>query len=33
MERLFKLEIKAVADGGYFENIKNLSRWGFQPPR
>jgi endothelin-converting enzyme/putative endopeptidase len=26
-----KLEIKAVADGGsYFDNMKNLSRWGFQ---
>jgi hypothetical protein len=31
MERLFKLEIKSVAEGGsYFENIKNLSRWSFQ---
>jgi hypothetical protein len=30
MERLFKLEIKSVAEGGsYFEN-KNLSRWSFQ---
>jgi endothelin-converting enzyme/putative endopeptidase len=29
MERLFKLEIKAVADGGILK-IKNLSRWGFQ---
>ena len=26
-----KLEIKSIADGGsYFENIKNLSKWGFQ---